>query len=242
MNKITKIAASVFSILLIINMVATAGIYVELSSVKTEVDEVKQERSQLNDYLLEQGDFATENTSSTDRNALQGDILAHTSSGSGKAVEFTYQPLPTNKIYIDTSEATAGGQFQSSLRKAQETIEESKYEPVGDGMAVSLDTPKNWDFFKGGSAGLAFAAHIASTDPDYKLRDGVTFTGEVSERGGVLTVQNIEEKARAAERNGYEVILTPYNSEEIDVEGIEVVEVQSVEEALSYALINTEEN
>jgi len=244
------IIIAALGLLLMVNMAATGGIYFELSQTKEEVSALQEENKKLSEYFLRGSESNTVNetvfsTSDSSRTQLsgpiKGDLLAHESGGVGTTIPFTYQPLPTNKIYIDTSKAIAGGEFQESLKEAQQAAEETKYDPLGKGYAVSLDTPDAWEYFKGGSAGLPLTAYIAATDPDYKMKDGVVFTGQVNEQGSVLSVQKIEEKAKAANENGYDVIVTPHHSESISVDGIRIIQVQSVEEALDYALTEKED-
>lgn len=244
-----NIIIAVLASLLMVNMVATGGIYFELSQTKEEVNGLQEENKRLSEYFIRDSEsntvnetvFSTSDVSEVRLSGpIEGDLLAYESGGIGETIPFTYQPLPTSKIYIDASEAIAGGEFQESLRVAQGAAEETKYDPLGEGYAVSLNTPDDWEYFKGGSAGLPLAAYIAATDPDYKMREGVVFTGQVDEQGSVLSVQKIEEKAKAANEKGYNVIITPHHSEDISVDGIRIIQVQSVEEALDYALI--EEN
>lgn len=246
MEQRKNIIIAFLSALVVVNMVATAGMYFELTQTRQEVENLKQYDDELSEYFLRESEDKSVNGSqfssvqTSDKRLsgpVNGELMAYESGGEGRIIPFTFQPLPTNKIYVDASDATVGGEFQESLRIAQKTAENTEYEPVNEGYAVSLNTPTDWEYFKGGSAGLAFTMYIAATDPEYKIKDDVGFTGRVDKRGGVLSVQKIEAKAKAAEENGYDVLVAPYHPDRKSVDGIKIVEVQSVEEALDYALV-----
>jgi ATP-dependent Lon protease len=237
-TRILAVFTVIFTVLLIGNILATTILFTEVLALEQDVTKVETTHDDINEYLLQQNEFTTprNNTSVNTAAMTSGDVFAHTAPGDAVAIPFTYHALPSNDLYINTAEANVGREFQTSVRTAQTAVERSAYTPRGDGGALTLDTPEQWKSFNGASAGLAFTAHIASTDPDYELRDDIAFTGSVTATGDVQRVQNIEAKTRAAKRNGYTVMITPYTKNSPDVNGVQIIQVESVSEALNYAL------
>ncbi|MBI1798426.1 MAG: AAA family ATPase [Candidatus Eisenbacteria bacterium] len=95
----------------------------------------------------------------------------------------------------------------------------------------------------GPSAGITVGLVIASVLSDRPIRHDVAMSGEVSLRGRVLVVGGLREKALAAHRAGFRVLLIPaVNAKDIgdipaDVrERLEIVPVDTMDEVFSIAL------
>ena len=99
-------------------------------------------------------------------------------------------------------------------------------------------TPKD-----GPSAGVAMATSIISAVTGIKVRRDVAMTGEITLRGRVLPIGGLKEKLLAALRGGLKTVLIPEDNEKDLVEipdnvkeGLEIIPVSMVDEALSAAL------
>lgn len=96
----------------------------------------------------------------------------------------------------------------------------------------------------GPSAGITIVTSLASTFTGRKVRSHLAMTGEITLRGKVLPVGGIKEKILAAKRAGIKTImLCEKNRKDIEeikpeyIEGLEFHFVESVEEALTFALL-----
>jgi ATP-dependent Lon protease len=95
----------------------------------------------------------------------------------------------------------------------------------------------------GPSAGAALATAIVSVLAGRRARGEVAMTGEISLRGRILPVGGIKQKLMAAARAGVQRVLLPRRNAKdlVEVpdevrEKLDVVLVDSVEEALEHAL------
>lgn len=89
----------------------------------------------------------------------------------------------------------------------------------------------------GPSAGVAIAAGVYSAIKEIPVNNEIALTGEVSVRGRVKPVGGIVAKVEAAKKAGAKRVLIPKdNWQEIfdDLEGIQVIPVESIEEVLKY--------
>ncbi|MGK6320039.1 endopeptidase La [Sphingomonas sp. DT-204] len=96
----------------------------------------------------------------------------------------------------------------------------------------------------GPSAGIGLVTSIVSTLTGIPVRREIAMTGEVTLRGRVLPIGGLKEKLLAALRGGIQTVLIPIENEK-DLaeipnnirEGLEIVPVKHVDEALRLALV-----
>lgn len=233
----TRILAIGLTILLIVNAISVAYLFVAIDDINDRVETIEEENENITDYLLHGGEQSTVDGNAPHVERSSGYFVAYDShEDSGVMFAYEYQPLPGDSIYVDASRVTVESSFQESLRDAQAAVKETDYEPQTYGMAISLETPEAWEFVRGESAGLAVAAQIAATDPNYELNESVVLTGQVGENGNVVSVNHVGPKGDAAGEQGKELLIAPHSYGATEAENIEVVHVQSIEEALEYAL------
>lgn len=239
-RKFTPLIIGVLAMFVVLNLIVTSFLFYTVVSVDNRVDDFEEDIRVVTDYLLQDGELDYTGSSGEKVERQSGSIVAYDGSvQEGVVVDYRYQPLPGDVIYLDTSNVRVESGFQDSVRDAQSVVESSKYEPANKGLALSLYTPDEWEFVSGESAGVAIAAHIASTDPGYELNESVVLTGRIGSEGNVVSVNHVEEKADAAEKQGKELLVAPYGTGVVRTNEIEVVQVESVEEALGYALDET---
>lgn len=239
-KKYTPLIIGILAMVVVLNLIITSFLFYTVVSVDDRVDDFEEDIQVVTDYLLQDSEIDYAGGSGEKVERQSGSIVAYDgNAGEGVVVEYRYQPLPGDVIYLDSSNVRVEGGFQDSVRDAQSVVESSRYEPRNKGLALSLYTPKNWEYVSGESAGVAIAAHIASTDPKYELNDSVVLTGRVGSEGNVVSVGHVEEKADAAGKHGKELLVAPHGTEIVRTNEIEVVRVESVEEALGHALDET---
>lgn len=110
----------------------------------------------------------------------------------------------------------------------------------------------NYDFFYtiragssivgGPSAGAAMTILTASVLEGHKVDDNIAITGTMNSGGVIGPVSGVEAKATAARDRGYEKVIIPrwavsdeinnISTDRVDVEGIEIIEVGLLEEAI----------
>lgn len=242
MSRNARVAVVILSILLVLNLAATGVLFFSVSDVEDRVAAVEEETSVVTDHLLRVGQLSggesVNGSGSVSGVAKQsGLFLAHDSeTNEGVAFEYEYQPLPGDSMYVDAGGVIVDPSFQESLQNSREAVRQSKYEPVTYGMAITLDAPEGWDYIRGESAGLAVVAEIAALDPRYERNESVVLTGQVEPDGSVVSVNYVTKKGEAAAGKGKTLIVAPHTSGSVDTEAIEVVHVQTVEEAMEYAL------
>lgn len=100
----------------------------------------------------------------------------------------------------------------------------------------------------GPSAGITITMALISAASGKPIRGDVAMTGEVTLRGKVLAIGGLNEKLLAAKRIGIKTVIIPQeNSRDIEdirpeiKEGLEIITVSEVEEALKY-VFRTEQN
>jgi predicted S18 family serine protease len=87
----------------------------------------------------------------------------------------------------------------------------------------------------GGSAGAAMAIALVALVDDKKIRDDVVITGAITRDGRIMKVSQIEKKAEAAKNVGAKLLLVP-KDQGAELDGIEVIEVANLSEAMKYLL------
>lgn len=236
-RKALKYTFTILSVLFILNLAVTGFLLFSVSGLDNRVDTLEEESNLVTDYLLQAGEYSEAHQDVEMVERETGAFVAYDSAEeSGVIFDYNFQPLPTETIYVDASQVRVEDSFQNSLRNAQSAVQQSDYEPAARGMAISLDTPSDWEYVRGESAGLAVAAQFASTDPNYVMNDSVALTGQVQDNGNVVSVNHISSKGEAAGEEGKEVLVAPHTNSAVSAEGVEIVHVQSLDEALEYAL------
>lgn len=227
-------------LLLVANLLLTASAHLRVQAVDDRVDQVAADVDGYDHYVLanEGGSAQTQPRSTSQVQPSRGTILVYDSQRQeGRAVSATYRPLPSGEIYIRASDITIAQSFQHSVQTAQTAVQNSKFEPAAPGIAISIEAPQAWEYLRGESAGLTIAAEIAATDPQYRRNRSVALTGAVRADGGVVSVDYIAAKARAAREAGKTLLVAPPTIRTVDIPGIKIVQVRSLEQALKYALV-----
>ena len=114
-----------------------------------------------------------------------------------------------------------------------------------DKLDIHVHVPEGATPKDGPSAGLAMVTSIVSVLTRIPVRKDLAMTGEVTLRGNALAIGGQKEKLLAALRGGIKTVLIPAENEkdlteipENLKEGLEIIPVSHVKEALKYALVS----
>jgi ATP-dependent Lon protease len=120
--------------------------------------------------------------------------------------------------------------------------------PRFDKVDIHVHVPEGATPKDGPSAGVAMATSIISVITGIPVRRDVAMTGEVTLRGRVLPIGGLKEKLLAALRAGITTVLIPKENEKDLAEipdnvkqGLKIVPVSTVEEALAVSLVRKPE-
>jgi len=241
-----NIATLVILLLVVLNVLFSASLWWSINSFDDRINDVERSQEEIEDYILVSGigdgeransGSVTDGSGTIELARSHGDIIGIDGvTNEGVLIPFRYQPLPGGSVYVEITDAEITEDTQESFKEAQQAVLQTSYDPQATGMALTIDPPTNWENIGGKSAALPIAAHIAATDDKYDLNTSVAATGEVTPQGELISVQNVDKKAKAARDNGYNTIISPPLSGPITVEGITVIQVRNLEDALQYLL------
>ena len=114
-----------------------------------------------------------------------------------------------------------------------------------DKLDIHVHVPEGATPKDGPSAGLAMVTSIVSVLTRIPVRKDLAMTGEVTLRGNALAIGGLKEKLLAALRGGIKTVLIPAENEkdlteipENLKEGLEIIPVSHMKEALKHALVS----
>lgn len=152
----------------------------------------------------------------------------------GRVVRATVTSFPGEEVYLRIDRVVYQPDTQISLITARSYVERVRGLDRR-GVYIELDSPEDWDSVRGDSAGLAFVLAMLATDPSVSVDPTVAYTGGITPDGQVTPVYRTYDKAVAARDAGYEILLVPEGNAVV-VDGIHIVEVETVDEAAGIAL------
>lgn len=215
--------------LVVANVSWTAAVDNRASDVEDRIAELEREQADA-------AAFAGANATANDPRRVTVPLLAYNDArNAGTAVPATVVVGPSDGVFLEVTSVAHTTSFEVAIQRAWTVAGSSDVPPPHDGATVRMDVPDDWEAIGGGSAGLSFAVAFAATNPCAERTESVVMTGGLAEDGSVQTVDDVDDKAVAARERGYETVLVP-PGQGVDVDGIEVVEVETFSAALPRAL------
>jgi predicted ATP-dependent serine protease len=196
----------------------------QLEELRKELEKLREERDKL---LFELGE--------RDYWSANYYVVAVKKDGKeGRVLEFRVALKPGDGgVFVNLSRVLTAIETQESLInaiKAAEVITGKKLD--------NYDIFFHFNYTKrvgitGPSAGSALCLAIVAAIENKTLSKEVLITGSVDERGNIGSVGEVLEKARAARQFGAKIFLVP-KGEKVTVEGLKVIEVRNIREAMNY--------
>lgn len=152
------------------------------------------------------------------------------------------QPTNADQNTVETTTRTSVDEsVVETVNTAYSVVDEqTKYNPQGESVTVTLDPQLQWDTIYGSSGGLAYAAQIAATDSRYTLRDDVVLTGGINSDGTTTSTMFLSEKINeSTDTMESPLIISASPTDTVDTADQSVIVVTEVETALYYALTPT---
>lgn len=237
MNRQHRVVIAFLFLLLIGNVSVLAIMDYRVDELDQEVDTIREQNEQ---YQHELAALHANGTSPTGAHSSTHTVdtplpMYETRERQGVVTTMTVTSIAGDGIYVRVDEVTYRETIQEAVPSVYQYLSSHpEYSLPYNAVIVSIDPEDGWSFVDGNSLQLPLALGLLGTNPDAQLNTSVVATGAVSETGDVTAVGNIEEKALAARADGYSVFLVP-DGQHVDVEGITVVEVTSIADAIEYA-------
>lgn len=141
-----------------------------------------------------------------------------------------------NWVSVDLSYVSYGEDLQRSAKDAAAAVAflENR-DSLGVGVVIRFGSPGKLIRVDGPSAGAAMAIAIYACLHGKQVDNQVLITGAIRPNATIGWVGSVEEKAIAARDWGARLLLVP-RGQRVDVQGVEIVEVSDLREALAYVL------
>lgn len=209
-----------------------AGFYHRAEALEHENAALREEVHTLRD-----GSSAPEGALATKYGATV-DIIAYSSvTGRARLLPARVGHVPGSGVYLDVGDAALRDGAQNAVKSSYAAYTTAGVSaPYGAGV-VEVEIPEAWDYLAGESGGLPLAvAFIAAAAPSLAVNESVAMTGKVRPDGTIAPVSEVAAKARAARDAGKSMLLVPAG-QAVSVDGVRIVEVDTVTEAVELATI-----
>lgn len=233
-----RVVIAVLFLLLVGNLSTVLVMNERIDTLNEEVDTIRAQNEQ---YKTDLAAIYVNSTSPTGAlsSAHSVDVplpLYETRDRSGTIASMDVANVPGEGTYIRIDKIVYRDTMQTAISASRAYLSEhSTYSLPYNAVIVSIDPKNSWEFLDGNSLQLPLTLGLLATNLNTTLDDSVVATGSISESGSVEPVGNIRSKVSAARSAGYETILVP-DGQAFEANGIRVIEVATVEEAIEYAL------
>lgn len=157
--------------------------------------------------------------------------------GEGVALKLYVEKRPgSGRILVDIKNTLLETDLQSAALNSLAAAENLTGVKIEEDIVFTMSSPLEGDIvLTGESAGAAMAIAIVALIEDREINENAVITGAVTARGKILSVSQVLSKAQAAKNAGADTLLVPEGQgRDVDIPGLRVVEVKTLEEALKY--------
>jgi predicted ATP-dependent protease len=159
--------------------------------------------------------------------------------GRGMALKLYVEKRPgEGRILVDIKNTLLETDLQGAALNSLSAAQNLTGAEIRDDIVFTMRSPLKGELIlTGESAGAAMAIAIVALLEDREIRKDVVITGAVTRTGKIRKVSQIESKAQAAREAGAKVLLVPKGQgRDVNIPGLRLVEVGTLEEALGYML------
>lgn len=159
--------------------------------------------------------------------------------GEGVALKLYVEKRPgSGRILVDIKNTLLETDLQSAALNSMAAAENLTGVKVKEDIVFTMSSALDGDIvLTGESAGAAMAIAIVALIEDREINEKAVITGAVTATGKILSVSQVLSKAQAAKDVGADTLLVPEGQgRDVDIPGLRVVEVKTLEEALKYVL------
>lgn len=159
--------------------------------------------------------------------------------GKGVALKLSVEKRPGDgSVLVDVRNNLFETDLQNAALNSLAAAENLTGAKINDDIVFTMTTPLKGDIvLKGESAGAAMAITIIALIEDREIRENTVITGAITTSGKILSVSQIDSKARAAREAGADTLLVPEGQgRDVEIPGLRIVEVKTLDEALKYIL------
>lgn len=141
------------------------------------------------------------------------------------------------RLFVDVKDVLLGTDYQDSLKNAAAAAtHETGVEMSEIDVFIHVSNPYNLVLeVTGESAGAAVSMGLIALLSNMRIKNEVLITGAVDERGRIYPITDVYAKANAAKAANASIMLVP-KGQRTYVEGISIVDVSNVSEAMRYML------
>lgn len=242
MNGQQRVVIAVLFLLLVGNVSTLAIMNHRVDGLEQDVETIREQNEQYKNDLAALNDNGTSPTGAlSSAHTVEVPLpMYETRDRSGTITPMSVTSIAGNGTYVRVDKVTYRESLQESIPASRNYIDQHPvYTLPHDAVIVSINPENDWDFVGGDSLQLPLTLGLIATNPGVQLNESVVATGAISSDGTVNSVGDVPAKATAARENGYDVILVP-DGQGVDVDGIRVVEVSTVEEAVDFAIEDTD--
>lgn len=233
-----RLAVSLIFLLVVSNVTAAGILQAEVSELEGEVERLSEENSVYeHDLAIGNATPSPVGEYGEHHSATVPMVVYLPSAREGAVTTLSVTNTPGNGTYLNVDDLVYLESSQSSVPPVREYVtSEPSYSLPHGSLFVTIERGDTWSKISGNSFQLPLALALIATNSDVSVDDSVIATGALTRDGDVQGVGNVEEKAIAARDAGYSVFLVP-PGQRVAVDGIEVVEVDTVSDAVEIALV-----
>ncbi len=167
-------------------------------------------------------------------------VVGVNAEGRGSVIPLTVEiHQGSGKLFLNVASAVLGSHLQISAQNAVHVAREiARADLSRRDISISIEAPRSEEVVQisGESGGAAMTLAVLAALEERNISQDVLITGAVKTDHRIGRVGEVKAKAIAAKEHGAKIFLVP-RGQMVEVEGLEVREVSTIEEAARYVLV-----